>query len=358
MNQLRHKSEKAALKRGFRKNKSARYPLTNSPLLKLTSIHLLARLLRLDVESMRKLSSSTEYNFFTITSKPNKPREVQEPLRSTMRTHYRFVKLLDSIQRPDFLQSATRNCSNITNAEKHKGGEKVVKTDIKSFYQNTTFHHVKSFFHSDLGWPRDIAKMMALICTVNGHLPTGSCLSPLLSYWVHRKMFENIQVLCESKSVTLTLYVDDLILSGKLANKSLLKQVKNLIGQKGLLTHKDVVIATNYAATVTGVIVDGNQIRVPNEHRLKIINSIDDVANGKVDQLPRLRSQIAYAGAIEPKTKIQFMKRLQRKKLQSEQGKAVSAVNSGNPNDLELIEKASERLLTLKTSKKISLDEL
>lgn len=358
MNQLRHKSEKAALKRGFRRNKSARYSLTRSPLWKLSSIHLLASLLRLNEGQMRQLSSSSEYNFFTDSSKPEKPREVQEPLGSTMRTHYRFVKLLDSIQRPEFLHSATRKRSNITNAEKHKGDASVIKTDIKSFYQNTTFHHVKSFFYVDLGWPHDIAKMMASICTVNGHLPTGSCLSPLLSYWAHRHAFEAIEALCVSKNVTLTLYVDDLTLSGKLANKRLLKQVKILIGQRGLLTHKDVLIAPKHAATVTGVIVDGNQIRVPNEHRLKIINTIDDVANGQVDQLARLRSQIAYAGSIEPKTKIQFMKRLQRKKLQSERVKAVSVVNSGKSNDLELMEIASERLLTLKTAKKISLTEL
>lgn len=358
MNQLRHKSEKTALKRGFRKNKSARYPLARSPLWKLSSIHLLANLLRLKEEQLRQLSSNPEYNCFTDISKPDKPRDVQEPLRATMRAHYRFVKLLDSIERPDFLHSATRNCSNITNAEKHIGGEKVVKTDIKSFYQNTTFHNVKSFFCNDLGWSHDIAKMMASICTVNGHLPTGSCLSPLLSYWVHRKVFMTIEELCKSKNVTLTLYVDDLTLSGKLASKNLLKQVKNHIRQRGLQTHKDVLIAPNHAATVTGVIVDGNEIRVPNQHRLKIMNLIDDVVSGKSDQLHRLNGQIAYAGAIESKAKTQFVKQFQRKTLQAKQKQVVSELHSEKSDDSELVEKARARLTTLKSAKKISLDEL
>lgn len=358
MNQLRHKSEKIALKRGFRKNKSARYPLISSPLWKLSSIHLLTSLLRLKEEQLRLLSSSPEYKFFTDNSKPEKPREVQEPLGATMRTHYRFVKLLDSIQRSEFLHSATRRRSNITNAEKHKGGESVVKTDIKSFYENTTFHHVKSFFYNDLGWSHDIAKMMASICTVNGHLPTGSCLSPLLSYWVHSKVFETIDKLCKSKNVTLTLYVDDLTLSGKHATKRLLKQVKNLIAQKGLQTHKDVLIAPKHAATVTGVIVDGSEIRVPNAHRLKIMNLIDDVVSGENDQLDRLNGQLAYAGAIEPRVKTQFIKRFQQQEKLAEQRGVASALNFEKSDDFDLIEKARERLVTIKTAQKIPLDRL
>lgn len=358
MNQLRHKSEKAALKRGFRKNESARYPLISSPLWRLSSIHLLTSLLRLETGQLRLLSGSPEYKFFTDSSKPEKPREVQEPFGATMRAHYRFVKLLDSIQRPEFLHSATRRRSNITNAEKHKGGESVVKTDIKSFYQNTTFNHVKSFFYNDLDWSHDIAKMMASICTVNRHLPTGSCLSPLLSYWVHRQVFETIENLCKSKNVTLTLYVDDLTLSGKLASKQLLKKVKNLIGQRGLQTHKDVLIAPKHAATVTGVIVDGNEVRVPNQHRLKIMNAIDDVVSGKSDQLDRLNGQIAYAGAIEPKTKTQFTKRFQRKKLLAKQMQVVSGIGSEKLDDLKLVEKVRDRLPTLPTARKITLHEL
>jgi hypothetical protein len=313
MNRSQHKRLKAALKRGFRKNQSARYPLVSSPLWKLNSIHLLARLMRVEVSRLRELGNSTEYNCFTDFSKPDKPREVQEPLGLTMRVHYRLVRLLDSIFRPEFLHSATRNRSNITNAKAHRGGDSVVATDIENFYRNTTYLHVKSFFRNDLGWPLDLAKIMALICTVDGHLPTGSCLSPLLSYFVHQRVFGVIELLCRDKNVALTLYVDDLTLSGQHASRHLLHQVKTLLKRRGLRTHKDTLTARGHPAKITGVVVDGSSMRVPNKHHLKIINSIDEVAGGNIGYINTLNGQLSYANAIDPSSVVPLNQRLNRK---------------------------------------------
>lgn len=181
-----HKREKKALKRAYKRNVSARYDLTISPLWQLNSIHLLAKYLRITVADLKQLSKTPTYYCFIDKTKPLKPRDIQEPTDMTMRVHYRLVRLLDSIKRPDFLHSATRKRSNITNADTHRSGENIISTDIQKFYESTTLSHVKDFFLKELCWAHDLAKLMAKICTVQGHLPTGSCLSPLMSYFVHR----------------------------------------------------------------------------------------------------------------------------------------------------------------------------
>jgi hypothetical protein len=318
-----HKNLKAALKRGYRKNKSSRYPLEDSPLWQMTSLHVLARLVRLDPEGLRKVAGSPLYNKFVDKLGTDKERHVQEPLGSTMRLHYRLAKLLDSIQRPDFLHSATRRRSNVSNADKHRShlpGHVIVKTDIKKFYERTTYAHVKSFFYKNLGWSYDLAKLMATICTVDGHLPTGSCLSPILSYFVHRNLFAEIEKRCMDRGVTLTLYVDDLTLSGARASKTFMHEIKDLIRRTNLETHKDVLVAPGKVGMVTGVAVDGNRLRLRNKQHRSIVAIIDAVVDGDKSQAEKLTGKLAAARVVEPAAADKLAMRLQQRIAASDVG--------------------------------------
>jgi hypothetical protein len=311
-----HKKLKAALKRGYRKNQSARYPLEKSPLWKLTSLHVLARLLRVDPDSLKKLAGSPVYNKFVEQPGTDKERDIQEPMGSTMRLHYRVARLLDSIQRPAFLHSATRRRSNVSNADKHRSSgptHVIVKTDIRKFYEHTTYSHVKAFFHTDLGWPLDLARLLASACTVDGHLPTGSCLSPLLSYFVHKRLFAGIEQLCVEQGVTMTLYVDDITLSGARASKALLHEIKGRIRRRNLETHKDKYIAPGTVGLVTGIAIDGDKLRLRNKQHQSIVKMIDAVAAGDKAQADSLKGKLAAASVVEPAAAERLAVRLEQR---------------------------------------------
>ncbi len=317
MSNQQHKREKSALKRMYKRNTPARYTFEKSPLWQLQSIHLLARYLRITRQDLEVLSTEPTYNCFVDLSKPLKSRSIQEPIGMTMRVHYRLARFLDSIERPNFLHSATRSRSNISNAEAHRGGENIVSTDIRKFYESTTFTHVKEFFHKELHWAHDLAKLMAKICTVQNHLPTGSCLSPLMSYFVHRQMFADVERQCIAKELVMTLYVDDVTISGKLASKKLLIEIKKTINKRGLFAHKDKVISKGHPAVVTGVVVSGNQMLLKNAQHKSIIDLIEVVSTGDLTHQNKLTGKLAAASAVQKPAADKLKNMLLRKQLKA-----------------------------------------
>lgn len=242
-----------------------------------------------------------------VERKPGKkPRKIQDPRGDTEKVHYRIYELLDRVLRPDFLHSATRRRSIVTNAERHIGIDPIVATDMKSCYESTTIHHVAHFFQRDLCIASDLAWKLARICTIHGHLPTGSCLSPLLAYWVHRAAFDQIDSLCMSVGVRMTVYVDDLTLSGKKASVTLLYQCKAILARAGLETHKDRSFPVGSVKIITGVAVSAKGLCVPNKRLQGIMAKMDLLHGAKSDELGSIKKSlagsIASANAISRRT--------------------------------------------------------
>lgn len=320
MNSPQHRQDKTSGRRRLRKNVSNRYPIEASPFWRLTSIHTLAKLIDVPVEKLESVCMAPTYSEFDEQLKPGAkpgkaPRQIQEPTEQTLRIHYRLVKHFDSIRRPDFLHSATKKRSHVTNARAHLDtGGSVVAMDIRKFFENTLSTHVKQFFVCDLGCSPDIARLLSNVCTARGHLPTGSCISPLLSYLCYRGMFAAIEKLCDDANVTMTLYVDDVTLSGTHATKSLLHQVKSIIKRHGLETQptKDAVIKPGKAAIITGVVREEGQLRLRNKHHNAIVTLQDVIVSGNDRPYQRLRGQLAAARSVEPAAAIRLSARLDR----------------------------------------------
>lgn len=296
-----HRLQKLALKRELRRNPSQKYAIEASPLWKIAGPDKLAALLKMSIEEVRSVSKAPTYNCFDEASqKPGKePRHIQEPTELTLHLHYKFVKLLDRIVRPGFLHSATKKRSHVTNAEAHLGTDPVVCTDIQKFYENTTRAHVKAFLRFDLGWPIDLAGMMADALTVDGHLPTGSGVSPLLSYFTHRKLFAEIERICLAKGCTVTLFVDDITVSGKHATMALLRSIKQVLLRAGLIAHKDRSAPAGSAVVITGAVRENTKLRLRNKHRKSIVDLLKQLEAGDLTIRESLGSKIAAAKCVD-----------------------------------------------------------
>ena len=298
----RHSLQKKLLKREVRRNRSASYPLKASPLYGLKSLHRLASLLKISVEELRQASTEPTYRRFVDDSAVGKPpRNIQEPVGLTLTIHYRFVRLLDRVERPEFLHSATKSRSHITNAEQHIGSKAMAATDIASFYENTSVAHLKAFFLQDLHWARDLATLMANALTVDGHLATGSACSPLLSYFTHRRMFERIEGTCSAAGVTMTLYVDDLTISGERATKTLLYRIKGELLRSGLRSHKDRVAPKGRPMVVTGATPASDRLLLRNKHRRSIVELIRLYSRGIGSTQVSLAGKLASARQTDPR---------------------------------------------------------
>ena len=290
-----HKRQKRRLKREIRSEQCGRYALESSPLHGLKSIHRLANLLRISVDELKEVAAHPTYRQTTETDESGKVRAIQEPLGQTLTLHYRFVRLLDRIERPKFLHSATRKRSHLTNAQSHIGTHAMAATDIAKFYENTKTHHLKTFFHRGLGWAHDLAVLMAAALTFEGHLATGSACSPLLSYFTHFKLFACIEALCTQERVTMTLFVDDLTISGPHATKRLLYQIKNEFKRAGLPSHKDRFAPQGRPMVVTGAMPSKDRLQLRNKHRKSLHELISGIASGAPVDLRVVEGKLASA---------------------------------------------------------------
>jgi hypothetical protein len=208
---------------------------------------------------------------------------------------------LNRIERPAFLHSATRGRSHISNAATHAGIHPVVCADIEKFYENTTRSHVKSFLLRDLQWPVDLSAMMADALTFNGHLPTGSAASPILSYFTHQRMFAAIEGMCTTTGCTVTLFIDDITVSGPRASMSLLHRIKQVLLGRGLRAKatKDRSAPTGSAVIITGAVRQGDRLRIRNEHRKDIVQLLAQYKAGDFTVEEKLASKIAAAKCVD-----------------------------------------------------------
>lgn len=300
--------KRSALKRRLRANQSCRYELSRCALYGVRQLSVLTDLLQTTNKALRQSAQAPEFATWVDRSRPEKPRDIQDPRGTTERLHYRICELLDRVIRPEFLHSATRKRSSITNASQHVSHGPCVTTDMKSFYEATSTKQVEEFFSDSLNMAPDLARKLANLCTTDGHLPTGSPLSPLLSYWAHHQTFDKIHELVVERGVVMTVYVDDMAFSGAHASLALLRQVKHKLRLRGLETHKDKSFGRGQFKHITGAAVNGRGIHVPNRRLKQIVDDQGVLAKGEFDAETvaslrrKLSGRIASASAISRKT--------------------------------------------------------
>lgn len=278
-----------------KRSKHKSYPLDQSPLYKLKIRRKLAALFNMPLADLEGLANRCDnYRIFSIRKGTNRSREVEQPKPSLERVHRRLFTLLSSITSPTYLHSGVKGRSYITNAESHIGARKLVKLDIKKFFPSTKGWHIFEFFHKVMCCSSDVSGLLTKISTCNNHIPKGSCLSQIIAFYAHFRMFEEIHELALSSDLTFTCYVDDITISGKDATKRILYKVRGVLKKRRLTSHpvKEHVYQTGVPKEVTGTIVTGNGLLLPNrkhkdihdeiitifeqdniEHRLELINT-------------------------------------------------------------------------------------
>ncbi len=189
-----------------------RYPLNQSPLFKLKSRSKLAEILKLQNKQLRWLSKFSN-ELYKEKDRPKKDgsslRHIEDPRRLLKQVQSRLASLLSRIEPPDFLFCPVKGRDYIKNAGQHRGNRVVRCLDIRKYFPSTSSRRVFWFFHTVLGCERDLAGVLTEISCFKGHLPTGSPLSPILSYFAHLDVWTAVANICTANDCTLTVYIDD-----------------------------------------------------------------------------------------------------------------------------------------------------
>ena len=249
-----------------------RHLLNQSRLFKIRSRRRLAEVLGItsaelkDAIGMKHPYSERSIELYRGTTK--KIREIQEPRGALRSIHARVAVLLSRIEPPDFLFCPVKRRSYVSNAAHHVGAKQVRTLDIKTYFPATLEHRVFWFFNHILKCERDIASILGRLLTVNGHLATGSPVSPILSFFAFYDMWNEISRLTLENRCKLSVYIDDITISGNVIPYWLLWEIKKQIHARGLVYHKERNFF-NGVAEITGVIVDEEGLSLPNRQHQK-----------------------------------------------------------------------------------------
>lgn len=269
----------------------------------ITSPHALANRLGWSLAKLRSLANDGSYRVY---KHKDTGRLIQEPGPALQSLHRQFHKYLARVETPDYLHSAVKGLSYLTNARAHVDGERLIKIDIAKFYQSVPQHKVMHFFRDTLKCAPDVAGLLAALICYDGALPTGSSISPIMSFYAFKGLFDELHSLAMSRDLVMTCYVDDITMSGEDASKAVLHAARTSIFRAGLRAHKDKQYGRNRPKVVTGVMITDRGIALPYSRWKKIQAATRELAgcsetSEKLKLYPRIVSRLYEATQIDPR---------------------------------------------------------
>ncbi len=244
------------------------YPLQQSPFYRLPTRRKLAELLGLPPRELDDLARRADlYRSWDQPDSKGKIRHIDAPRQRLRRVHARVASLLSRIHAPDFLFCPVKRRSYVSNAAQHAGATEVRTLDVRAYFPSTPARRVYWFFHTVMQCPPDVAAVLARILTVDGRLATGSPVSPILSFCAFFDTWSDVARLVAEAGCVLTVYMDDVTVSGSAVPDRLMWEIRRRIHGSGLCYHKMRRFSSGYAE-VTGIVLRGGQRMVPHrQHR-------------------------------------------------------------------------------------------
>lgn len=221
-------------------------------------------------------------------------RPIDIPVDPLKKLQTRIAKLLSRIEPPSFLCSPVKGVSYVDNARRHVNNTAFWLLDIADYFPSCTADRVAWFFSTVMKCEPDVTAVLVDIVTDNGRLPQGSPCSPILAYFSNMKMWDDVAEAVANAGCTLSVYADDITLSGATVPGALVWQVKQIIVKNGfrLKTEKEVSLLGS-PADITGVIIRNGMLKLPNRQHKKLaeIKKLQKVTTDGV-LLAKLENQV------------------------------------------------------------------
>ena len=161
----------------------------------------------------------------------------------------------------------------------HRTNPCMMTLDIKKYFPSTTSKRVFRFFNTRMGCSPDVAGILTSLLTYKGYLPTGSCHSPVLSYFANIEMWESIGKIASDANCTLSVWVDDITISAKEISEDTKLLIKQAIKSYGFKYHKEKHYKKDDIREVTGIVISDGKIKIPNRLHLKRYNFKKSIHN-------------------------------------------------------------------------------
>lgn len=222
---------------------------------------------------------------------------------NTIQKHYHPVELVKSngeirlLHVPDkFLKSIQKRISDVLllqepiscyatayrvggstsrNASVHIGKKKLLKMDIRKFFDHITYPMVKDKVFTEDKYSEPIRILLSVLCIYTHRLPQGAPTSPAISNIIMRDFDEKVGKWCTDKGIAYSRYCDDMTFSGDFDEKEIIRFVESELMNAGFfLNHKKTVcLHDGQRKEVTGIVVN-EKVSVPADYKKKIRQEI------------------------------------------------------------------------------------
>ncbi len=212
------------------------------------------------------------YEEIIIHKKTGSLRFLNAPSKTLKDIQKRILKnVLEEKKTSNYTYAYIKGCSIIDNAKPHVDKSKIVKLDIKDFFDNINFNMVYSTCFNETLYPKKLGMLLANLCTYNNSLPQGAPTSGYISNIVLRSFDEKIGLFCKNNDIEYTRYCDDMTFSGDFNTRKLIKKVNELLYEEGFCLNKKKIVVVNKKTRqqVTGIVVN-NKLSIRKSYKKKI----------------------------------------------------------------------------------------
>lgn len=243
------------------KNLIKMHAVNQSPLYKIYSLVRLAKILGVSEHDLHTIAQTRNYKLKIVTNS----RQAQVPTGKLKEMHQKIGRYLSQIIIPDYVFSK-KGRSAIDNAMQHRGNIPVGKTDLSGFFPSVSEEKIKKMFQSVFKCPKEVSIVLASFCSYNGHLPTGSHISGYVAFFCAKAMFDELEKITNSKSIRMTVFVDDITFSGEEVTPKFLRTIQLVISRHGFVSKnkKTKYYGCTDTKKITGVILKRDEAFVPN----------------------------------------------------------------------------------------------
>ena len=161
------------------------------------------------------------------------------------------------------------------NARPHIGKNKILKLDIKHFFDSIRYSAVKNACFPSTIFSEPIRILLAMLCYFGESLPQGAPSSPTVTNIILRDFDREVGDFCAARKIAYTRYCDDMTFSGDFDEKPVIEFVRRVLYRYGFLLNdrKTAVVSASRRQTVTGIVVN-EKLNVSADYKRKLRQEI------------------------------------------------------------------------------------
>jgi len=207
-------------------------------------------------------------------------------------------KILLPIEICPEVHGGVKGCSPKSNATPHLQRRWLVTLDVRNFFPAIQHKIILQLFRRELGYGRDVARLLTRLTTLGGSLPPGAPTSLALANLILWKPVDvPTAAIAAAINVNYTRWVDDIALSGD-DPRPIINAIAKRLSQRGLRLYRQknhggksklAITAASQRQEVTGLVVNGKTPSLSRQRR--------DAVRAAIHQATQLQG-LAYKQAV------------------------------------------------------------